>query len=95
MLSSPTTELSLDLIENDPRFHHSGKHIHLWRKFLESNIKTRTVDWSRVSLNMPYNISNNYRVEFIATLGIRGLGKEIIAIKDISLSKECFGIGKY
>ena len=44
---------------------------------------------------MPYNISNNYRVEFIATLGIRGLGKEIIAIKDISLSKECFGIGKY
>lgn len=44
---------------------------------------------------MPYNISNNYHVEFIATLGIRGPGEGIIAIKDISLSKECFGIGKY
>ncbi|CAM1297504.1 ALK (predicted), partial [Pycnogonum litorale] len=75
--------LNVYVVEKDPKYP-EGRRIHVWeKKKNQGNI------WLRGVATLP-NITNRYYVHFDASKGLRHQGD--IAIDDISLSPECFGI---
>uniref|UniRef100_T1JGN5 MAM domain-containing protein n=1 Tax=Strigamia maritima TaxID=126957 RepID=T1JGN5_STRMM len=75
--------LALNCIEKPPR--REEKETVLWRK--SGNQKD---DWIRATVPLP-KLLYNYRLQFVGSRGLRNHG--YIALDDITLSPECFGIG--
>ncbi|CAG2177985.1 unnamed protein product, partial [Oppiella nova] len=98
LFSSPSSELLLESVEKDPSYHSSGKITLLWRRFLTANDhKTAQITWNRVVIPLTH-IQHEYELMFSWSQTYRGSSgstrnKQIIALDNISLSKECFGIG--
>lgn len=92
LFSATSAELSLVLepqVENQKPYP-----IRLWRYFNKKNI----VEWRNVSETMPVNFHYKYRLRFSAALGLRSSSlfsqTKAVSINRVSLSRECFGIGK-
>ena len=94
----PSSELSLMFV---PVFA-SGKKVapdketKIFRQFTKST-KTPETDWIREAYSLPTNQSSRYYLRFEATGGIsrdQHPNHEKISLTNITLSKECFGIGK-
>lgn len=92
LFSATSAELSLVLepiVENQKPYP-----IRLWRYFNKKNI----IEWRNVSEAMPVNFHYKYRLRFSAALGLRSSGPlsqtKSVSINRVSLSRECFGIGK-
>ncbi len=100
-MTASASELRLALNEKNPRYHESGRKVELWREFVTSSEhKTGFISWTRVSIALPHNISHDFELEFSASIGYRrtdtgSRNRQIIALDNISLSKECFGIGMF
>ena len=72
------------------------KETKIFRQFTKST-KTPETDWIREAYSLPTNQSSRYYLRFEATGGIsrdQHPNHEKISLTNITLSKECFGIGK-
>ncbi|XP_013386486.1 leukocyte tyrosine kinase receptor isoform X2 [Lingula anatina] len=73
--------LELEMVENRGRTRRN-----LWK----AEVGRSSAAWQYVAIPL-LNVTSNYSLEFVATRGLRFRGD--IAIDDISLSPECFGLG--
>jgi hypothetical protein len=98
LLSAPSSEILLEVIEKNPNYRRSGKRTELWRDFrTASGQKMDVIPWTRVSLAMPH-MTHQYELQFTFSPTFRPpdpntRNRHIIGLDNISLSKECFGIG--
>ncbi|XP_022243768.1 leukocyte tyrosine kinase receptor-like [Limulus polyphemus] len=77
-------ELLLFCLELDPSYP-TGRKIFLWRSYGDQGEL-----WKRQVITIP-KITHNFQLQFQASRGLRHLSD--VAIDDVSLSPECFGIG--
>ncbi|XP_076366752.1 leukocyte tyrosine kinase receptor-like isoform X2 [Tachypleus tridentatus] len=84
MYGSNMGELVLDLVEHDPGFQ-NGRKISLWRIYGDQENL-----WKRAVAPIP-KIHYRFHLQFVATRGLRH--RSDVAVDDVSLSPECFGIG--
>ncbi|XP_076319318.1 leukocyte tyrosine kinase receptor-like isoform X1 [Tachypleus tridentatus] len=77
-------ELLLFCLELDPSYP-TGRKIFLWRSYGDQGEL-----WKRQVVTIP-KITHNFQLQFQASRGLRHLSD--VAIDDVSLSPECFGIG--
>ncbi|GFY54302.1 MAM and LDL-receptor class A domain-containing protein [Trichonephila inaurata madagascariensis] len=63
---------------------YNNKEVELWRSY-----GNKGDTWWKAAVNLP-NMTKSYQLQFVAR---RGVGNSDIAIDDITLSRECFGIG--
>lgn len=66
----------------------------IYRDFLPSSSSRKPASWKRHETLLPVNVSKPYAIVLEASAGIRR-GRSLIAVDNITLSKECFGIGKF
>ncbi|UYV78020.1 ALK [Cordylochernes scorpioides] len=79
-------ELRLFLLPIHPLYIQEHRPQELWRSFgNEGN------QWRKAVVDLPTPLAHSYYLQFVANRGLRPLNE--IALDDISLSPECFGIG--